>query len=58
MLVTQGLVFVGSEFVDGYCNTSNGSSIVSNVGNFVYQGQLLEKRDNNILEALGVGYFF
>ena len=27
-------------------------------GNLAYQGQLLEKRGNVVVEALGVGYFF
>ena len=27
-------------------------------GNLIYKGQLLEKRDNGVVEALGVGYFF
>ena len=27
-------------------------------GNLIYKGQLLEKRGNDVVEALGVGYFF
>ena len=27
-------------------------------GNLIYKGQLLEKRGDGFVEALGVGYFF